>query len=39
MQRDFTSISGKTYDVIVIGGGIVGAGIARDTALRGLDTL
>lgn len=39
MQRDFNAISGKTYDVIVIGGGIVGAGIARDTALRGLDTL
>ena len=39
MQRDFNSISGKTYDVIVIGGGIVGAGIARDTTLRGLDTL
>jgi len=39
MQRDFNSISGKAYDVIVIGGGIVGAGIARDTALRGLDTL
>lgn len=39
MHRDFSSISGKTYDVIVIGGGIVGAGIARDTTLRGLDTL
>ena len=39
MQRDFSSISAKAYDVIVIGGGIVGAGIARDTTLRGLDTL
>ena len=39
MKRDFNSISEKTYDVIVIGGGIVGAGIARDTTLRGLDTL
>lgn len=39
MKRDFNSIPGKTYDVIVIGGGIVGAGIARDTTLRGLDTL
>jgi glycerol-3-phosphate dehydrogenase len=39
MKRDFKSISGKTYDVIVIGGGIVGAGVARDTTLRGLDTL
>ena len=39
MKRDFESVSSKTYDVIVIGGGIVGAGIARDLALRGLDTL
>jgi glycerol-3-phosphate dehydrogenase len=39
MKRDFKAISGKTFDVIVIGGGIVGAGVARDTALRGLDTL
>jgi glycerol-3-phosphate dehydrogenase len=39
MKRDFKTISSKTYDVIVIGGGIVGAGIARDLTLRGLDTL
>ncbi len=39
MKRDFKAISGKTFDVIVIGGGIVGAGVARDTTLRGLDTL
>ncbi|MBN1691640.1 MAG: glycerol-3-phosphate dehydrogenase/oxidase [Dehalococcoidia bacterium] len=39
MKRDFEAISGKTFDVIVIGGGIVGAGVARDTTLRGLDTL
>lgn len=39
MQRDFRAITGKTFDVIVIGGGIVGAGIARDTQLRGLTTL
>jgi glycerol-3-phosphate dehydrogenase len=24
------------YDIVVIGGGITGAGIARDAALRGL---
>jgi len=39
MKRDFKAVSGKTFDVIVIGGGIVGAGVARDTTLRGLDTL
>src|SRR5512137_790403 len=39
MKRDFQALTGKTYDVIVIGGGIVGAGAARDTVLRGLDTL
>src|SRR5438552_3131942 len=27
---------GPTYDVVVIGGGIIGCGIARDAALRGL---
>ncbi|NIL96015.1 MAG: FAD-dependent oxidoreductase [Planctomycetales bacterium] len=32
-QRD---LSNKTYDVLVVGGGIVGAGIVRDAALRGL---
>ncbi len=30
------SLSGRTVDLLVIGGGIVGAGIARDAALRGL---
>lgn len=29
----------KEYDVIIIGGGITGAGIARDCALRGLKTI
>ncbi len=28
-----------TYDVIVIGGGVTGAGVARDCALRGLNVL
>ena len=27
-----------TFDVLVVGGGIVGAGIARDAAMRGLRT-
>ena len=31
-------MSASTYDVVVIGGGIVGAGIARDAAVRGLKT-
>jgi glycerol-3-phosphate dehydrogenase len=29
------SLGGRTVDLLVIGGGIVGAGIARDAALRG----
>jgi glycerol-3-phosphate dehydrogenase len=29
----------KTFDLIILGGGIIGTGIARDAALRGLDTL
>lgn len=32
-------MAGKHYDVIVIGGGITGAGTARDCAMRGLKTL
>ena len=29
----------KIYDVAIIGGGIAGAGIARDAALRGLSVV
>jgi hypothetical protein len=29
-------LSTRTFDVLVIGGGITGAGIARDAAMRGL---
>lgn len=32
-------ISRKEYDVIIIGGGVTGAGTARDCAMRGLKTL
>ncbi|MDE3053967.1 MAG: glycerol-3-phosphate dehydrogenase/oxidase, partial [Gemmatimonadota bacterium] len=31
--------SGSSYDLLVIGGGITGAGVARDAALRGLQVL
>lgn len=34
-----TNNSDHIYDVIVIGGGITGAGVARDAALRGLSCL
>jgi glycerol-3-phosphate dehydrogenase len=30
------ALEGEQFDVVVIGGGIIGAGIARDAALRGL---
>ena len=29
----------QEYDVIIVGGGITGAGTARDCAMRGLKTL
>jgi glycerol-3-phosphate dehydrogenase len=39
LKRDFNALGQGTFDLIVIGGGIVGAGVARDAALRGLNTL
>ncbi len=30
------ALAGELFDVVVIGGGIIGAGIARDAAIRGL---
>jgi glycerol-3-phosphate dehydrogenase len=33
---NLAELSRRTFDVLVIGGGITGAGIARDAALRGL---
>ncbi|MGB3614126.1 MAG: glycerol-3-phosphate dehydrogenase [Elainellaceae cyanobacterium] len=38
-MRDLSSIQDSAYDLIIIGGGINGAGAARDAALRGLKTL
>ncbi len=32
----FESLAERTLDVLVVGGGIVGAGVARDAAMRGL---
>ena len=36
MERNFQKLSGKTFDLAIIGGGIHGAAIAREAALRGL---
>ena len=33
----FARLGAKTFDVVVIGGGVTGCGIARDAALRGFD--
>src|SRR5450755_886557 len=36
VQRDLPSLVRSSFDVLVVGGGIVGACVARDAALRGL---
>ena len=38
-MRNLTNIAQGSYDLIVIGGGINGAGVARDAAMRGLKTI
>ncbi len=39
MKGRLEAINGQTFDVVVIGSGMAGAGIARDAALRGYRTL
>lgn len=38
MRRDFERLKGGPFDLLVVGGGIYGAWIAYDAALRGLKT-
>ena len=35
----FSELGATQYDLLVVGGGITGAGVARDAAMRGLKTL
>ncbi|MEM4311213.1 MAG: glycerol-3-phosphate dehydrogenase/oxidase [Nitrososphaerales archaeon] len=37
--RDFSETSKRIYDIIIIGGGIVGTGIAREAARRGFKVI
>ncbi|MCI0379516.1 MAG: glycerol-3-phosphate dehydrogenase [Gemmataceae bacterium] len=36
MQRNLEALTGETFDLLIIGGGITGAGVALDAATRGL---
>jgi glycerol-3-phosphate dehydrogenase len=38
MQRTFSALESQQFDVLVVGGGITGAGVALDAASRGLRT-
>ncbi|WP_406697201.1 glycerol-3-phosphate dehydrogenase/oxidase [Singulisphaera sp. Ch08] len=38
-KEPINSLANDPFDVLIIGGGIVGSGIARDAAMRGLRTL
>jgi glycerol-3-phosphate dehydrogenase len=36
MPRTFTALESGVFDVLIIGGGITGAGVARDAVMRGM---
>ena len=36
MSRTFSALESDVFDLLVIGGGITGAGVARDAAMRGM---
>src|SRR4029079_6540384 len=36
MSRTFSALETDVFDVLIIGGGITGAGVARDAAMRGM---
>ena len=36
MKRNLEAMAARTYDLVVVGGGITGACVARDAAMRGL---
>jgi glycerol-3-phosphate dehydrogenase len=38
-HRDFAKLAETEFDVAVIGGGMIGTGVARDAAMRGLKTV
>ncbi|HTK79083.1 MAG TPA: glycerol-3-phosphate dehydrogenase/oxidase [Rhizomicrobium sp.] len=39
MQRDLARLSNERFDLLIIGGGITGACVARDAAMRGLSVV